>query len=97
MNVLGLILGGLMLVDPLVSWLSARYLVSFYLILLGVDCSHSGLQQARLQKIECYAGGCSFRSCNGKAAAILPPLCRFDFCLLFGASDACKAASGVVN
>lgn len=38
MNVLGLILGGLMLVDPLVSWLSARYLVSFYLILLGVDC-----------------------------------------------------------
>ena len=38
MNVLGLILGGLMLVDPLVSWLSARYLVSFYLVLLGVDC-----------------------------------------------------------
>ena len=84
MNVLGLILGGLMLVDPLVSWLSARYLVSFYLILLGV-------------RIECYAGGCSFRLCIGKAAAILPPLCRFDFCLLFGASDACKAASGVVN
>ena len=38
MNVLGLILGGLMLVDPLVSWLAARYLVSFYLVLLGVDC-----------------------------------------------------------
>ena len=38
MNVLGLILGGLMLADPLVSWLSARYLVSFYLVLLGVDC-----------------------------------------------------------
>ena len=38
MNVLGLILGGLMLVDPLVSWLSARYLVSFYMVLLGVDC-----------------------------------------------------------
>ena len=58
---------------------------------------HSGLQQARLQRIECYAGGCSFRLCIGRAAAILPPLCRFDFCLLFGASDACKAASGVVN
>ena len=38
MNVIGLILGGLMLVNPLVSWLSARYLVSFYLVLLGVDC-----------------------------------------------------------
>ena len=38
LNVTGLVLGGLMLVNPLVSWMSACYIISFYLILLGVDC-----------------------------------------------------------
>ena len=38
MNVLGLALGVIMLARPWVSLLSLEYLVSFYLMLLGVDC-----------------------------------------------------------
>ena len=38
MNVLGLALGVMMLAQPKVSLLSLEYLVSFYLMLLGVDC-----------------------------------------------------------
>ena len=38
MNVLGLALGVMMLAQPWVSLLSLEYLVSFYLMLLGVDC-----------------------------------------------------------
>ena len=38
MNVLGLILGMMMLVRPWLSLLSIQYIISFYLILLGVDC-----------------------------------------------------------
>lgn len=38
LNVIGLALGALMLVNPWVSWLSIRYIVGFYLILLGIDC-----------------------------------------------------------
>lgn len=38
MNVLGLALGVMMLARPWVSLLSLEYLVSFYLMLLGVDC-----------------------------------------------------------
>ena len=38
MNVLGLVLGVMMLAQPWVSLLSLEYLVSFYLMLLGVDC-----------------------------------------------------------
>lgn len=38
LNVIGLILGILMLINPWISLLSIRYIVSFYLILLGVDC-----------------------------------------------------------
>lgn len=37
-NLLGLVLGTLMLFDPLTSLGTLRYIVSFYLILLGVDC-----------------------------------------------------------
>ena len=38
LNILGLILGGLMLFDPWVSLLSMQYIVGFYLVLLGADC-----------------------------------------------------------
>ena len=38
MNVLGLVLGVMMLARPWFSLLSLEYLVSFYLMLLGVDC-----------------------------------------------------------
>ena len=38
LNVIGLILGMLMLINPWISLLSIRYIVSFYLILLGIDC-----------------------------------------------------------
>lgn len=38
MNVLGLALGVMMLARPWFSLLSLEYLVSFYLMLLGVDC-----------------------------------------------------------
>lgn len=37
LNIIGLILGTLMLVNPWFSLLSIRYIVSFYL-LLGIDC-----------------------------------------------------------
>ena len=38
LNIIGLILGTLMLVNPWISWVSIRYLISFYLVLLGIDC-----------------------------------------------------------
>ncbi len=38
MNIIGLVLGTLMLFDPLASLGTLRYIVSFYLILLGIDC-----------------------------------------------------------
>ena len=38
LNVIGLALGALMIVNPWFSWLSVRYIVGFYLILLGIDC-----------------------------------------------------------
>ena len=38
LNILGLVLGMLMLLDPWFSLLSLRVIVSSYLILLGVDC-----------------------------------------------------------
>ncbi len=38
LNILGLVLGMLMLLDPWFSLLSIRVIVSIYLILLGVDC-----------------------------------------------------------
>lgn len=38
MNIIGLVLGTLMLINPWTSLLSLRYVVSFYLILLGIDC-----------------------------------------------------------
>lgn len=37
-NIIGLVLGMLMILNPWVSWISIQYIVSFYLILLGVDC-----------------------------------------------------------
>lgn len=37
LNIIGLILGTMMLVNPWISWLSIRYIISFYLILLGID------------------------------------------------------------
>ena len=38
MNILGLVLGSMMLVNPLLSWFSLRYIVALYLTLLGIDC-----------------------------------------------------------
>jgi len=38
MNLLGLMLGTLMLSSPVFSWISARYIISIYLVLLGIDC-----------------------------------------------------------
>ena len=38
LNILGLILGAMMLFDPWVSLLSLQYIVAFYLVLLGADC-----------------------------------------------------------
>ena len=38
LNIIGLILGTMMLINPWFSLLSIRYIVSFYLILLGIDC-----------------------------------------------------------
>ncbi len=38
MNIIGLVLGTLMLFDPLASLGMLRYIVSCYLILLGIDC-----------------------------------------------------------
>lgn len=37
MNIIGLVLGTLMILNPWVSWVSIRYVISFYLILLGID------------------------------------------------------------
>lgn len=37
LNIAGLILGALMFVNPWLSWISIQYIVSFYLILLGID------------------------------------------------------------
>lgn len=38
LNIIGLILGIMMLVNPWLSLLSIRWIVGFYLVLLGVDC-----------------------------------------------------------
>ncbi len=38
MNLLGLVLGTMMLIDPVLSWISLRILAAIYLILLGIDC-----------------------------------------------------------
>ena len=38
LNILGLVLGTLMLIDPWFSLLSSRIIIGLYLILLGVDC-----------------------------------------------------------
>lgn len=38
LNILGLILGAMMLFDPWVSLLSLQYIVAVYLVLLGADC-----------------------------------------------------------
>lgn len=38
LNVLGLVLGCIMLIDPLASLLTLRLIISVYLILLGIDC-----------------------------------------------------------
>lgn len=37
MNILGLILGVLMIFNPFLSFLSASYLIGIYLIFLGID------------------------------------------------------------
>ena len=39
MNIIGLILGILMLINPWLSFMSIKYIISFYLILLGIDCA----------------------------------------------------------
>ena len=36
-NIIGVILGFMMLFDPIVAMVSVSYLVSFYLIILGID------------------------------------------------------------
>ena len=38
LNILGLILGFMMIFHPLISLLSVSYIIGFYLILLGIDC-----------------------------------------------------------
>ena len=38
LNVLGLVLGGLMILNPLISLLSVPLIIGIYLLLLGVDC-----------------------------------------------------------
>lgn len=38
LNIIGLILGTLMIINPWFSLLSIRYIISFYLLLLGIDC-----------------------------------------------------------
>lgn len=37
-NIIGLILGALMIANPWVSFLSMRFIVGIYLLLLGIDC-----------------------------------------------------------
>lgn len=39
MNIIGLVLGVIMLVNPWLSFISIEYIISFYLILLGIDCT----------------------------------------------------------
>ena len=38
LNIIGLVLGTLMLINPWISWVSIRYIISVYLVVLGVDC-----------------------------------------------------------
>ena len=38
LNVLGLVLGGLMILNPWISLLSVPLVIGIYLLLLGVDC-----------------------------------------------------------
>ena len=38
LNILGLVLGMMMILDPWFSLLSIRFIISIYLLLLGVDC-----------------------------------------------------------
>ncbi len=38
LNILGLVLGMMMILDPWFSLLSIRFIISIYLFLLGVDC-----------------------------------------------------------
>lgn len=38
MNIIGLILGVMMIFNPLFSLFSIEYIISFYLLLLGIDC-----------------------------------------------------------
>lgn len=38
LNVIGLVLGVMMLIDPWLSLMSIRCIISFYLVLLGIDC-----------------------------------------------------------
>lgn len=38
LNMIGLVLGVLMLFDPVLTWVSVQYIISFYLIALGIDC-----------------------------------------------------------
>ena len=38
LNIIGLVIGMLMLIDPWFSLLSIRFIVGFYLTLLGIDC-----------------------------------------------------------
>ena len=38
LNIIGLVLGVLMLLDPVLTWVSVQYVISFYLIALGIDC-----------------------------------------------------------
>lgn len=45
LNLLGLILGMLMLVNPWLSWVSIRYIIGFYLVLLGIDCIALAISQ----------------------------------------------------
>ncbi len=47
LNVIGLILGMMMLIHPWLSLLSIRYIISFYLILLGIDCILLSVSQFR--------------------------------------------------
>ena len=50
LNILGLILGTLMLIDPWVSLMSIRYIISFYLLLLGIDCVILAIRQINAKK-----------------------------------------------
>ena len=45
LNLAGLILGMLMLINPWLSWASIRYIIGFYLVLLGIDCIALAISQ----------------------------------------------------